>query len=111
MQVDGNTITMINGDSEYILISFLDADGEVLPLENGDTVYFTMKKKPSDEQPALQKIVTSFIEGKAHIEILPADTINLNGGYDYDVQVNRADGQVTTVIKPSQIIIETGVTA
>ena len=45
MQVDGNTITMINGDSEYILISFLDADGEVLPLENGDTVYFTMKKE------------------------------------------------------------------
>ena len=110
MQVDGNTITMINGDSEYMLISFLDADGAVLPLENGDTVYFTMKKKPSDEQPALQKIVTSFVEGKAHIEILPADTINLNGGYDYDVQVNRADGQVTTVIKPSQIIIETGVT-
>jgi hypothetical protein len=102
---------MINGDSEYILISFLDADGAALPLVTGDTVYFSMKKKISDEQPALQKTVTSFIEGKAHIEILPADTINLKGGYYYDVQVNRADGQVSTVIKPSQIIIETGVTA
>jgi len=111
MEVNGNTITMINGDSEYILVSFLDANGAALPLVIGDTVYFTMKKNLSDEQPELQKTVTEFIEGKAYIEILPTDTINLNGGYYYDVQVNRTDGQVTTVIKPSQIIIETGVTA
>ena len=110
MQVNGNTITMINGDSEYMIVSFLDADGQLLELVTGDTVFLTLKKNVTDETAVLQKEITEFIEGKAYIELLPEDTIYLSGGYIYDVQVNKADGQVITVIKPSQLIIETGVT-
>ena len=110
MQVDGNTITMINGDSEYMIVSFFDADGELLPLVTGDTVYLTLKKNDTDEEPTLQKEITTFIDGKAYIELLPEDTIDLRGGYSYDIQITKADGQVITVVKPSQLIFERGIT-
>lgn len=110
MQVDGNTITMINGDSECMIVSFIDVDGALLELVTGDTVYLTLKKNVTDENAVLQKEITTFIDGKAYIELLPEDTINLSGGYIYDVQINKAGGQVVTVIKPSQLIIEMGVT-
>ena len=51
-----------------------------------------------------------FQEGKAIINLIPSDTINLSGGYEYDIEVKRLDGTVTTIIKPSQFIINLGVT-
>lgn len=112
MQVDGNTITMINGDSETITVSCIDIDGLPCDFDSGDTVYFTLKKTNSDINsiPDLQKTITVFQEGKAIINLIPSDTINLSGGYEYDIEVKRLDGTVTTIIKPSQFIINLGVT-
>lgn len=110
MKVSGNTITMINGDSETITVNAIDIDGLPTDLITGDTIYFTMKKSTYDKEPVLQKIITEFSNGEADIEFLPTDTVNLSGGYIYDIQLNRVDGSVTTIVEPSQFIIERGVT-
>lgn len=110
MEISGSNITMINGDSETIKVNAIDIDGSPAAFIQGDTVYLTVKKYTSDKESILQKIVTEFLDGEAAIEIAPADTINLSGGYVYDIQVNRVDGSVTTIIGPSQLIIERGVT-
>lgn len=110
MEVSGNTITMINGDSETITVSLVDVTGTPAAFIPGDTVYFTVKKYKSDTTPTIQKVVTEFIAGEAIIELIPEDTINIPGGYIYDIQLNRADGSVTTIIPPSQLLIERGVT-
>lgn len=110
MKVSGNTITMINGDSETITVNAIDIEGLPAAFMPGDTVYLTIKKSTYDATPIIQKIITEFVDGEAVIEFNPVDTINLSGGYTYDIQLNRANGSVTTIIPPSQLIIERGVT-
>jgi hypothetical protein len=111
MQIDGSDITMVRGDSEVISVSLVDSTGSAVPLVEGDTVYFTLKKSPSDTTKLLQKVVTEFTEGKATITILPADTKALEfRAYSYDVQINFSDGSVKTVIGPSQFKVSEEVT-
>ncbi|MEL7659632.1 hypothetical protein [Acetobacterium wieringae] len=110
MKVSGNTITMINGDSETISVSAIDVTGASAAFMPGDTVYFTVKKYTSDTTPTIQKIITEFSDGEAIVELFPEDTIDIPGGYIYDIQLNRADGSVTTIIEPSQFLVERGVT-
>ncbi len=60
MKVSGNTITIINGDSETISVSAIDVTGAPAAFMPGDTVYFTVKKYTSDTTPTIQKIITEF---------------------------------------------------
>ena len=58
-----------------------------------------------------QKEVTSFEDGKAVIAIEPTDTGSMEfGKYVYDIQVTRASGTVTTLVKPSTFTLEPEVT-
>ncbi len=114
MTNDSTNISMIYGDSKSLIISCSQA-GVAVPLVNGDTVYFTVKVKTSDTNKVLQKVVTTFTDGKALIEILPADKVvfqvdKLPVNYVYDVQINFANGSVKTVIEPSAFTVNPGVT-
>ena len=102
---------MIRGDSEEIKVSCRDESRIDVPLVEGDIVYFTVKRNTNTEEKILQKIVTEFIEGVALITIFPKDTRELKtGAYYYDIQLNRANGTVKTIIPPSRFTINAEVT-
>lgn len=102
---------MTRGDSETIRIALTDTADVAIPFETGDTVYFTIKTDTNTATKILQKSITSFVDGKAVISILPSDTASLSyGTYLYDVQWSRADGFKRTVITPSKFVIEQEVT-
>ena len=106
MKVDGTKITMTRGDSETISIFCKDILGTAVPFVTGDTVYFTIKRDIHEANIILQKIITTFIDGKAIVTILPIDTKALEFiSYIYDVQLTKADGTVTTIIPPSKFTI------
>ncbi len=111
MKIQGTNISMIRGDSEAIKVSCRDESGADIPLVEGDIVYFTVKRSTHTEEKILQKIVTEFTEGVALITIFPKDTRELRTiTYWYDIQLNRANGLVKTIIPPSKFIINAEVT-
>ena len=102
---------MIRGDSEAIKVAVKDSRGVGIPLEDGDTLYFTVKINTNTEEKILQKIVTEFIDGIAYINILPDDTKRMSfRKYYYDIQLTRADGTVKTIIPPSIFTVNAEVT-
>jgi len=108
MTVSGTDLAMTRGDTELIIVTCTAA-----PFSAGDTVTLTLRADDVYGAIALQKTITEFEEdGSAYIPILPGDTASLemDGDYVYDVQVIRADGTVTTIIKPSKFEIEEEVT-
>lgn len=111
MKIDGTNISIIRGDSEVIKVSCRDESGVDFHFAEGDIVYFTVKRSTNTEEKILQKIVTEFTEGVALITIFPEDTRELKTGiYYYDIQLNRANGQVKTIIPPSKFTINAEVT-
>ena len=111
MKVSGTDLSMIRGDSESIILS-LKKDGDIIPFNQGDTVYFTVKQSSGTEKIMLQKIITEFDEdGNCIIEIEPEDTKELSfRSYVYDIQLTDSNGRVTTIIPCSKFAIEAEVT-
>lgn len=112
MKIIGNSIFMTRGDSETITVSLQDSAGVDVPLTAGDTIYFTVKPDTQTDEKILQKVVTSFTDGKAIIAIVPSDTKHLPAPIElmYDVQLSKADGSVITIVKPSKFVVEGEVT-
>ena len=111
MEIIQNAISMIRGDSETITVSCKDASGLYTPFIDGDKIYFTVKKSVNDTVKVLQKVVTTFDDGKAIIEIRHDDTKDIECGvYMYDIQLSKLDGTVTTIIKPSRFVLNNEVT-
>ena len=111
MEIQGYDISMIRGDTETIKVSCKDAQGEDVPLEDGDTLYFTVKSSINTEEKKIQKIITEFPDGVAYINISPADTKSMGfASYYYDIQLTRKDGTVKTIIPPSKFTIKREVT-
>ena len=101
MKIYGTNISMTRRDTEAMTVACTE-DGVARAFVAGDTVYFTMKKSVSDTEKTLQKVITSFTDGKALINFLPADTKTLSAkSYIYDIQIVFASGTVKTVIGPS----------
>lgn len=111
MDVSGTNLTMIQGDSESLTVTRKDQKGNIIPFEEGDTVFMTVKSDPAQAEFIFQKAVTSFQEGRAIIEIQPEDTQNIKlQAYQYDIQLTTAAGRVTTLVKPSRLTIKMGIT-
>ena len=111
MKIQGYNISMIRGDTEAIKVLCTDAQGVSVPLEDGDTLYFTVKSYVGAEEKEMQKVITEFPDGIAYINISPDDTKFMNVGIRYyDIQLTRADGTVKTIIPPSMFTIKGDVT-
>lgn len=111
MIVEGTNIRMIRGDTESICIGMRNTQGEIVPFEQGDTVYFTVKTSTSSSERIVQKVVTQFVDGVAFIVLQPDDTRGLQARpYIYDIQVTRADGVVKTIVPPSRFCLVGDVT-
>ena len=111
MEIQGYNISIIRGDTEAIKVSCKDAQGVDVPLEDGDTLYFTVKASVDTEKKEIQKVITEFPDGIAYIDISPADTKIMGfGSYYYDIQLTREDGTVKTIIPPSKFTVKKEVT-
>ena len=106
LRINENTITVVRKDTGSISFSV-----DNYKLTTGDKVYFTVATEPGLQTPLFQKVVTSFSDlGVADIDITSTDTDLEPDTYYYDIQVNRADGQVDTVIGPAKFKVIEGVT-
>lgn len=96
-------ISITRGDTEFIDIVMIEkSTGNLMPFEEGDTVYFSVKKTVDDFDYIIQKTVTQFEDGIAKVTIFPSDTKLLEyGRYVYDVQITDKEGVVTTIVRPS----------
>lgn len=107
-------ISMTRGDSESITVRCYEktdgGESVFLPIEDGDTVYLTVRPDAEGEI-VLQKVIEDFPDGAALIPFAAEDTAGLDfGDYVYDVQLTRANDTVTTLILPSRFSITEEVT-
>jgi len=104
-RISGNDIAITRGDT-----AIFDFSLEGYTLNTGDTVYFTAKKQAGNTAIVLQKVISSFTDGMAKIELTADDTDIEARSYIYDIQCNLADGRVDTVIGPACFKVLEGVT-
>jgi hypothetical protein len=102
------TIQLTRGDTAALTIDIVDevtsTQYEVAP---NDTITLSVKKTVNDRTYYFQKIVT----GTNRIIIEPSDTQKLGfGTYIYDVQLDKASGEVSTVLGPATFELLTEVT-
>lgn len=75
------------------------------PLATGDTVTMTVRRYVNSPDILMQKVVTEFVEGKAHLYVKNADTKDIPfGNYIYDIQVTEPDGEPVTIFKGDFIL-------
>ena len=94
------TMEMFRGDSETLTVLARDKTTKApIALVTGDTVILTIRRH-EDAEISFQKVVTTFVDGKALIRILPTDTSGLTRGrYVYDIEFTFASGEVKTPVK------------
>lgn len=106
---------LIDKDTLGIKVIAKDTGDFVLTLDNyilddGDEVVFTINDGLEKEQFLLQKSIKEFNNGSAIISLTTNDTDLPIGNYQYDIQVNAADGRVDTVVGPAKFKVVGGVT-
>lgn len=101
---DTKAITMVAKDTGAMVIAI-----DNYLLDAGDKVYFTVNDGLEKENPFIQKVITTFTDNKALVELSTTDTDIPVGNYYYDVEVDTADGRVDTVIGPAKFKIVGGV--
>jgi hypothetical protein len=101
-------LSLIQGNSKTYTLALTGSDGTTPFCLKNWVVFFTLKTNPeiSDSQASLQKIVTTFSDttsgtsGIAEVELLPADTKDLEiGEYDFDFRVLTAASKSYTIMK------------
>ena len=96
-------INSFNLDAEMVIgdtgsFSFTPKIDDKAFLQDGDTVYFTVRKL-LDQTIIMQKTITEFEDGKCEIVINPEDTMYLDeGNYIFDLKLVRGDGTVDSLI-------------
>jgi hypothetical protein len=108
---------MLNYDSDTGKMSIIAKDtGDFIfsldnyILDDGDKVTFTVNTELELSTAKLQKVYTSFSDGKCIIHLTKEDTDLEPGTYYYDIQVDTADGRTDTVMGPAKFKVNGGVT-
>jgi len=70
-----------------------DEDGLLVPFVSGDVVTFTVRKTKV-ATPTIQKVVTSFVDGKATINVEPTLNEIEAGEYGYTVEYRNASSSI-----------------
>lgn len=107
LSISGTTIRLTRGDTAYLSVEITNSDGSVYDMDPGDELALSVKKYYQDQTYVFQKIA----HGIPEFKILPEDTSGLDfGTYKYDVQLNRANGDIYTVIPMSDLELQKEVT-
>lgn len=117
ISIKGTNITMNRSDSVFITVTVRDSQGRIYDLQEFDELIFSAKKKSTDENYAIAPkplIRKKAEDGDYHVgvlEISTADTEHLAfGTYLYDVRLKTVQGYSSTIIKPSNLVIEESIT-
>lgn len=113
LKVIGKKIFITRGDTAYITVNVYAPDGSEYALQEGDKLWFAVKRKTTDKDylisPKELSIGINPSTGKqeAVLSIFPQETKNLDfGSFVYDVSlVNTAKNFVNTIIEPSSFTI------
>lgn len=100
---DNNTIRLTRGDTARLSVNITNLpSGEEYVIQDSDTLTLTIKKRESDAQYLVQKVV----RGQISFHIEPSDTKDMVfGKYRYDVQLSTSSGDIYTIIEPSDFEI------
>ncbi|MBR2923206.1 MAG: hypothetical protein IKC10_07825 [Alphaproteobacteria bacterium] len=93
-----NYIKIRQGDNFTVLFQFKD-ENKFIDI-SGSTLKMYVKNKADNKTVLIkQGVVDDGINGKAHIAILPEDTIklNINNEYITDVQITFGNGETHTI--------------
>lgn len=107
-------LTIYKGNSESIQLEVTDADGNVYPL-TGITVLMDIVGTKNDDDFVLQKSSDNVEEiniiepanGKAIIYLLPEDTMNMEGNYDYEITLIQGEDFKKTIVKDVLKVLKT----
>lgn len=106
--IRGNNITMNRSDSVFITVTVRDAQGKNYELQEGDTLYFAVKRKSTDVNYAIAPMK---LNGNV-LELKSSDTAHLEfGTYIYDIKLVTKAGYQSTVVQASQFIIVESITS
>jgi predicted nucleic acid-binding protein len=101
-------IEVTKGDTKSITV-ILKSSGVKVPFEVGDIITFTVKKRIGQLTNDIQKIVSTFTNGEAIINLTTTDTNIAIGTYQYDIQYDKENGERYTIIK-GRFVVGVGVT-
>ena len=88
---------MVRGDTGTFSFSITNKSTNQSMLQEGDSVWFTVKKIQGEEI-VIQKEITAFPNGVVTIPLEPDETKNLEPiNYIYDLKLIRKDGNVDTL--------------
>jgi len=96
VKIIGTTIQMTRGDTCKVSVGMTTQSGEEYKPVEGDVVRFAMKKKYSDAEELISKVIPN---DTLLLHLEPQDTKELDfGKYVYDIQITYANGDVDTFI-------------
>ena len=106
LNIIGNAIELTRGDTAYLTVPITIEDMPYT-MSADDTLTFSVKQNVKEEAYCFQKVT----KGNNVIHIEPSDTKSMEfKKYKYDVQLNRANGDVFTVVPPDTFEVLSEVT-
>ena len=98
--ITGTKIYLTRGDSADISVTLTNMDGTPYELQPGDTVYFRMKQKVTNEESQILIEKTAYIsQDEIVISLDEPDTMELPfGKYHYEIELVTDDGRHYTVV-------------
>jgi len=102
--IEGNDIYLTRGDSLFIQVSLTKDEEPYIPT-SGEVVRFAMKKKYTDEEVILQKVIPN---DTLVLHLRPEDTkpLPMKSKYVYDLEFTDSSGEVDTFVKGMFYITE-----
>ena len=102
LDVQGNNIHLTRGDTMFLDIQLNTESGEAYALNEGDKVFFRVKRNASSKDILIQKEVTHDLV----LQLDEADTVNMNfGSYYYEVELVTEEGYHFTAIADAEFEI------
>lgn len=90
-------IKIVKGDTKSITIRLKNGDTDV-PFEDGDEVVMTVKKGANQTANNIEKIVDTFTNGEAIINLTTEDTSINAGIYLYTIKYYKSNNEIYTII-------------
>lgn len=98
-KITPNYIEVRQGDSFTILLQFKDEKIGFIDISGSLLKMFVKNKADNKTVLIKQGVIDDGINGKAHISIIPEDTVKLNIEDDFitDIQITFANGETHTI--------------
>lgn len=97
--IKGTSIVLTRGDTMKVYATPTNSDGSVYVPSAGDRIRFALKKSFTDKDENVL-IVKNIPTDTFLLHLDPSDTKDLSfGGYVYDIELTRENGDVDTYIR------------